>query len=63
MTTLSDVRAFMVGLPEERQGQINWQIAAARLIEAAEDPTPARVETASEAFEVALTVTMVWWRD
>ena len=55
ITTLADARAFILGLSEERQHHINWRIAADRLVEAAEIPSPQRVASALNALRVALT--------
>jgi len=63
ITTLSDARAFILRMREERQGHINWQVAAARLWEAGNDPTEGRVLLASEAFQVALVVTFMHLKD
>jgi hypothetical protein len=62
ITTLADARAYLVGLPNEWQGRLAFQNAAARLLEAADDPTPERIAVATAAFSTALALTMMDWR-
>ena len=62
VTTLADARAYLVGLPSEWQGRLAFQNAAARLLEAADDPTQERIRVATTAFSTALLMTMMQWR-
>jgi hypothetical protein len=50
--TLAEARAFILKLPEADQHRSSWQIAAERLLEAAEKS--GRIERATEAIERAL---------
>ncbi len=55
LATLLDVKEFVLSLPPVDRA--DWGTAVIRLIEAADDPTPVRLDLAFRAIKVGLLVT------
>lgn len=54
LVTLADARAYILTIPERESMRPEWQASAAKLLAAADAPTPENVEAVTRQLEVAL---------
>jgi len=63
LTTLADVRSFVVKLPEIQQSHPNWLSVAERLLKTTANPTPPGIALTSLVVKNALLMSAILWEE